>query len=72
MRLNKQGVGRKEASCDGQGIVARFIEKGAHVGVLERVTAACVFLAPKENARAMTGVIIHVDAGSSLRMPRRS
>ncbi len=38
----------------------------------EDVGAACVFLASNENARAMTGVIIHVDAGSSLRMPRRS
>ena len=38
----------------------------------EDVAAAFVFLASRENARAMTGVIIHVDAGSSLRMPRRS
>ena len=38
----------------------------------EDVAAACVLLASKENARAMSGAIIHVDAGSSLRMPRRS
>jgi NAD(P)-dependent dehydrogenase (short-subunit alcohol dehydrogenase family) len=36
------------------------------------LASAYVFLASRENARAMTGVIIHVDAGSSLRMPRRN
>jgi NAD(P)-dependent dehydrogenase (short-subunit alcohol dehydrogenase family) len=36
------------------------------------MASAYVLLASKGNARAMTGVIIHVDAGSSLRMPRRS
>jgi NAD(P)-dependent dehydrogenase (short-subunit alcohol dehydrogenase family) len=36
------------------------------------IAAACAFLASKENARAMTGVIVHVDAGSSVRMLRRS
>jgi NAD(P)-dependent dehydrogenase (short-subunit alcohol dehydrogenase family) len=36
------------------------------------LASAYVFLASRENARAMTGVIVQVDAGSSLRMPRRS
>jgi NAD(P)-dependent dehydrogenase (short-subunit alcohol dehydrogenase family) len=36
------------------------------------LASAYVFLASRENARTMTGVIIHVDAGSSLRMPRRN
>jgi NAD(P)-dependent dehydrogenase (short-subunit alcohol dehydrogenase family) len=36
------------------------------------LASAYVLLASRGNARAMTGVIIHVDAGSSLRMPRRS
>jgi NAD(P)-dependent dehydrogenase (short-subunit alcohol dehydrogenase family) len=36
------------------------------------LASAYVFLASRENARAMTGVIVHVDAGSSLRMPRRN
>jgi NAD(P)-dependent dehydrogenase (short-subunit alcohol dehydrogenase family) len=36
------------------------------------LASAYVLLASRENARAMTGVIVHVDAGSSLRMPRRS
>lgn len=36
------------------------------------LASAYVLLASKEHARAMTGVIIHVDAGSSLRMPRRN
>jgi len=36
------------------------------------LASAYVFLASRENARAMTGVIIHVDAGASLRMPSRS
>jgi NAD(P)-dependent dehydrogenase (short-subunit alcohol dehydrogenase family) len=38
----------------------------------EDVAAACVLLASREQARAMTGAIVRVDAGSSLRMPRRS
>jgi NAD(P)-dependent dehydrogenase (short-subunit alcohol dehydrogenase family) len=36
------------------------------------LASAYVLLASRGNARTMTGVIIHVDAGSSLRMPRRS
>jgi alkanesulfonate monooxygenase SsuD/methylene tetrahydromethanopterin reductase-like flavin-dependent oxidoreductase (luciferase family) len=36
------------------------------------LASAYMFLASTENARAMTGVIVHVDAGSSLRMPSRS
>jgi 2,3-dihydroxy-2,3-dihydrophenylpropionate dehydrogenase len=36
------------------------------------LAAAYVLLASRENACAMTGVILQVDAGSSLRMPRRS
>jgi hypothetical protein len=36
------------------------------------LASAYVFLASRENARAMTGVIVHVDAGSSLRTSRRS
>jgi NAD(P)-dependent dehydrogenase (short-subunit alcohol dehydrogenase family) len=36
------------------------------------LASAYVFLASRENACAMTGVIIQVDAGSSLRMPRRN
>jgi NAD(P)-dependent dehydrogenase (short-subunit alcohol dehydrogenase family) len=36
------------------------------------LASAYVFLASRENARAMTGVIVQVDAGSSLRMLRRS
>ena len=36
------------------------------------VASAFVFLASREHARAMTGVIVQVDAGSSLRMPRRN
>lgn len=35
----------------------------------EDIAAACLFLASKENAGAMTGEIVHVDAGGSLRMP---
>lgn len=35
----------------------------------EDIAAACLFLTSKENSRAMTGEIIHVDAGGSLRMP---
>ena len=38
----------------------------------EDVASAFVFLASRENARALTGLIVHVDAGSSLRVPRRS
>ena len=38
----------------------------------QNLASAYVFLASRENARAMMGVIVHVDAGSSLRMPRRS
>ncbi len=38
----------------------------------EDIGAACVLLASREHGRAMTGVIINVDAGSSLRMaPQR-
>jgi NAD(P)-dependent dehydrogenase (short-subunit alcohol dehydrogenase family) len=36
------------------------------------LASAYMFPASRENARAMTGVIVHVDAGSSLRMPSRS
>jgi NAD(P)-dependent dehydrogenase (short-subunit alcohol dehydrogenase family) len=35
----------------------------------EDIAAACLFLASKENSRAITGEIIQVDAGGSLRMP---
>jgi class 3 adenylate cyclase len=38
----------------------------------QNLASAYVLLASRGNARAMTGVMIHVDAGSSLRMPRRS
>jgi NAD(P)-dependent dehydrogenase (short-subunit alcohol dehydrogenase family) len=38
----------------------------------EDLASAYVFLASRENARALTGAIVHVDAGSSLRVPRRS
>jgi 2,3-dihydroxy-2,3-dihydrophenylpropionate dehydrogenase len=36
------------------------------------IAGAYVFLASKANAKGITGVIITVDAGSTLRMPRRS
>jgi len=36
------------------------------------LTGAYVFLASKTNARGLTGVLITVDAGSTLRMPRRA
>jgi 2,3-dihydroxy-2,3-dihydrophenylpropionate dehydrogenase len=36
------------------------------------LTGAYVFLASKANARGLTGVLITVDAGSTLRMPRRA
>ena len=36
------------------------------------VASAFAFLASRENARAITGVIVHVDAGSTLRVPRRT
>jgi NAD(P)-dependent dehydrogenase (short-subunit alcohol dehydrogenase family) len=36
------------------------------------LASAYVLLASRDNARAMTGMIVHVDAGSSLRMPRRN
>jgi NAD(P)-dependent dehydrogenase (short-subunit alcohol dehydrogenase family) len=36
------------------------------------LAGAYVFLASKTNARGVTGVVLTVDAGSTLRMPRRS